>query len=105
MENNISLERLLDEIHKKPDLYIRARSVVYLRIFLDGFFCALVKTDREIAEQLGTDLRKFQEWVVAKYRVTGNHSWDQVVMFYSCNEIDGFDLFYRLYYEFCSQKN
>jgi len=95
----MKLPEIVNKIKRRPALYISAPSILYLRVFFEGYFCAL--GDQE-ASEIGRELTDFQTWVVKKYGVGPGHSWDQVILFFSANEIEALDLFFRLFDEYQS---
>lgn len=97
----MTLEKLISEIKNRPELYITLKSINYLRVYLDGYSAALNPDD---GREFQSDVYGFQRWVEAKYKVTTNHSWNQIILFYSPNEAKALDLFFELFYEFCEQK-
>ena len=88
---------LLTKIEKRPEMYIGSRSIGHLRTFLDGYFLG---STREESGALSDELGEFREWVAAKHRITTNHSWNQIILFYSTNESDALDRFFSLLREF-----
>lgn len=89
---------LLEELKKRPGMYIGGKSVIHLAHFLDGIGYALF----DLAEQNSdTDfLLGFQEWIQIKYDIPSSQHWSRILLFFSANEEDAFDSFYKQLEEF-----
>ena len=93
------LADLVSTIKKRPELYITARSINYLRVYIDGYISALEITE---CEDFQLKLVEFQVWVAEKYQVSTNQSWNQIILFFSSNENVALDRFFELFEEFVS---
>lgn len=92
-----NLRTVIEMIRRRPEMYISRRSVNFLRVFLDGYIAALPEEEKSA---LGQEVRKFQDWLVERFQVGGNQSWNQIVLFYSLNEETSLDRFFDLHDEF-----
>jgi hypothetical protein len=91
------LADVIEAIRDRPELYISSRSINYLRVYLDGFMYALPSKERRLfADELGA----FRDWLAAKYKISSNQSWNQIVLFFSPNEAAALDEFFRLFEEY-----
>ena len=92
-----NLSRLLEKIRERPEMYLSGRSINYLRAFLDGY---LLASSDEKRDAIGRELRAFREWLAAKHSIKSNQSWNQIVLFFSTDEMVALDEFFRLYEKF-----
>lgn len=94
-----SVQELLLQIKVRPELYLGQRSLSLLQAYLNGW---LNRDEDSVtdSELIG----EFQDWVQHKYDIKSSQSWAQIVLFYSSNEYDGLDNFFRLFEEFLGQK-
>ena len=91
------LQDVILEIIAFPEIYLGKRSVELLYAFLSGF----------LYQNNGADdhsLDGFTEFVAQKYRMQTDHNWASLICFFSADERDAFDLFIKLYNEFCAAK-
>ena len=94
-----SIKELFSEIKNRPELYIGQRSLSLLHAYLNGWL------NRDEKSVIDYDLiGKFQDWVQKKYKITSSQSWARIILFYSTDEIDGLNNFFRLFDEFLEQK-
>jgi len=93
------LSGLLTKIKERPQMYLSGRSINYLRVFLDGY---LLAASNEQRDAIGGELRVFRDWLAAKHDIKSNQSWNQIVLFYSPDEMVALDEFFRHYQEFRS---
>ncbi|MCC3439960.1 hypothetical protein [Microcoleus sp. PH2017_05_CCC_O_A] len=42
----------------------------------------------------------FQEWIQERYQITSTHGWDSIILFFSADEKDALDKFFKLLEEF-----
>ena len=91
---------LLENIKKRPGMYIGTKSLIKLKHFLDGLFHALCFVDKQ--NKYPIFLQGFQEWIQIRYDITSNHHWSCILNFFSSNEAEAFDLFYEHLEEFLS---
>ncbi len=90
-----SLVGLVKEMRARPAMYLGRRSISCLRSFLDGWLLGKPDSDSDLEI-----LESFQAWIVSKYGVRGNQSWDRIILFYSQDEADGLDRFFDLFERF-----
>jgi hypothetical protein len=90
-----SIVTLIDEIKSRPAMYLGRRSLSCLRSFLDGW-CYRDKEEPCDA----SFFRGFHEWVERKYGQKDTQSWDRIILFYSQDEADALDRFFKLFDEY-----
>ena len=93
------LYEMLQEIKKRPGMYLGKRSITRLRSFLDGYMGAredlgLPRTEQE------KEFNEFQEWIQQRFNITSSHGWDSIILFYSADERDALDKFFELFEKF-----
>lgn len=93
---------LLQRIKQRPGMYLGKCSITRLRAFLDGYEMARAELgfpDTEEQQQLDG----FQEWIQERYQITSTHGWDSIILFFSVDEKDALDKFFKLLEEFLNQ--
>jgi hypothetical protein len=93
---------LLQRIKQRPGMYLGKCSITRLRAFLDGYGMARAELgfpDTEEQQQLDG----FQEWIQERYQITSTHGWDSIILFFSVDEKDALDKFFKLLEEFLNQ--
>ncbi len=95
-----SIVNIIHEIEKQPGLYLTGNSINLLNSFLSGFILRdpLTITDIHLMAQ-------FQQWVEIKYDKMGSHSWVKIILFYSYDEFDALDNFFKNFNSFLAEKN
>ncbi|MCL1464585.1 hypothetical protein [Argonema galeatum] len=93
------LYEMLQEIKKRPGMYLGKCSITRLRMLLDGYGLAqcelgLPRTDQE------REFNGFQDWIQQKFNITSSHGWDSIILFYSADERDALDNFFKLFEKF-----
>jgi hypothetical protein len=94
------IETLINKIRERPSLYLGGRSILRLKSFLDGYYFALSVNNIESGDD--DFWAKFQSTIVAKYHVTTSQNWAQVLLFFSNDEAEALDEFFKLFEEFVS---
>ena len=92
------LLELLDNIKKKPGMYLGNKSITKLHMYLEGFLHA--SNILYGGERCLKFFKGFQEWTEMKYDITSSHHWSSIIRFYSNDESCAFDIFYENLYEF-----
>lgn len=100
MENMTCEEfyKFLEDIKKKPGLYIGTKSLISLTYFLDGIFYTLHYLNGQ--KEYPNFLEGFQEWIQIRFDITSTQHWSNIINFYSSNDVNAFDLFFELLNEF-----
>lgn len=85
----------LQEIKKRPGLYLEEKSLSRL----DSFILGYCKCESDLGIEKNILFDGFQEFVQEKYGIK-SHSASQIISFYSISKSDAFDKFYSLLDEF-----
>ena len=89
----------LKEIKKRPGMFLRKKSILYLHSFLTGYDMArfhmeLSKTKQE------QKFNDFAEWIPIKFNDNSTRSWADIILLNSEDESQAFDRFFELLEEF-----
>lgn len=93
----MEIAELINWIKKRPLVFLTNYSIVELRAFLCGFnHCKCVMNLTEHPKCVAGDpmLLQFREWVARKYNIEDQHSWMQIILFFSANEFYALDNFW-----------
>jgi len=90
---------LLQQIQKKPGLYIGNSSISSLYMFLTGYQFARRQLNIPLSAQ-EREFREFQPWLQEKFGTTTSQSWSQLILFHALDERDAFERFFALLQEF-----
>lgn len=94
---------LLDEIRKRPTLYLPRYSIFDLQAFYYGYDFARRRSN---VAKLEEDVRfgEFLDWLRQICPIKTNHGWANLLFFYSMDERDALDKFFGLLDDFRAQK-
>jgi hypothetical protein len=95
---------LLQQIQKKPGLYIGGPSISSLYMFLTGYQFARRQLNIPLSAQ-EREFREFQPWLQEKFGTTTSQSWSQLILFHAVDERDAFERFFMLLEEFLNCKH
>lgn len=96
-------DELLQAIEKNPFLFLPRYSIFSFQSFLHGY--QIARRQFNIPEsQREKELPNFFEWMRKKYQIETGQSWASILLFYSRDEKDALDLFFKLFKEFQQQK-
>ncbi|RCJ34359.1 hypothetical protein A6770_40870 [Nostoc minutum NIES-26] len=99
-----SFYTLLQEIKKRPTLYLSRRSIFDFQSFYFGYnFSRRQLGIPETHEEL--EFEEFLQWVRQLYNVETNQSWASIILFHSSDERDALDGLFNLFEEFLDEKN
>jgi len=76
--------------------------ICWLQRILDGYGMARAELGVPRSQQ-EHDLNGFQEWIQERYQITSTHGWDSIILFFSVDEKDALDKFFKLLEEFLNQ--
>ncbi len=97
----MELDKLLKMTEKRPNMVFREKTLIHLKIFLDGYLSCRMDDENILPYEL--DFRHyFSRFIEEKFReeqATG--SWDVYLM----EKDDSWNLFFKLYDEFRSIDN
>jgi len=97
-----SLIRLINDIRKKPVLYIGQKSISNLYMFLNGYRHACYEHGLSSSEDEKI-FRDFQEWTQQYFSIKISQSWSNIILFHSPNEDYAFDQFFELFNQFINE--
>ena len=92
----ISTLELMQEIRRRPGMYLGAPSISKLAPFLDGFHFATYKMGVVEQRYIVAD---FRDWIQARYKTT-TAGWQDLILLDSKDEAEAFDHCWRLFDEF-----
>ena len=84
-----SIVELIYQIKVRPAMYIGRSSISCLKAFLDGWF---LRSPDDVVDS--SVMEDFQNWVERKYNIATNHSWCDIILFYSQDESDALTKFF-----------
>ena len=90
---------LLDQIRKRPTLYLPRHSIFDLQAFYYGYDFARLK-NRLAETDEDKEFGEFLEWLRQVCPVKTNHAWANLIFFYSMDERDALDNFFGLLDDF-----
>ena len=97
----MNIHNLLEKFEINSKIYFESRSINNLRIYLLAYFSALPDYNiKEIFNEYDQFIVSFQRWLARKYSIKTSQNWAQIILFYSFNEQDAFDNFFKLYREY-----
>ncbi len=89
----------LQQIKKKPGLYIGNPFISNLYMFLNGYQFARRQLNIPISAEEKA-FQQFQPWLQEKFALKTSQSWSQIILFHSTDERDAFERFFGLVEEF-----
>jgi hypothetical protein len=94
---------ILDEIRKRPTLYLPRHSIFDLQAFYYGYDFARQRNGLPETQQ-DMEFGEFLDWLRQICPVKTNHAWANLLLFYSIDERDALDKFFGLLDDFKLQK-
>ena len=95
-----SVVDIIRVIQQQPGLYLTGNSINLLNAFLSGY---IIRDPSSICDiQV---MAQFQKWIEEKYDKIGSHSWVKIILFYSHDEFDALDNFFKDFNRFMSERN
>lgn len=91
---------IIDEIRRRPGVYLRNYSVKNLAAFLEGYSCAAEKCG---AIPNGQFLLDFGDWVRRRFRVELSQSWENILLFHSVDEREAMQCFWQIWDEYLTE--
>jgi hypothetical protein len=89
----------LQNIRKRPAMYLGQRSITRLHIFLCGYRFARSELGISQTEQ-EREFGEFQSWLEQKFNVETTQSWANIILSRTKNESQALDNFFELLDEF-----
>lgn len=99
---NMSFYALLDEIRKRPGLYLGSNSFRNLDPWLQGYFYGKAQVSEPDSEEI--EFRGFDDFVQEKYDWHDVGGWAAKIQYYHCDDASALEEFFRLLDEFKAQK-
>ena len=93
--------KMLQNMKKRPGMYLGKCSITRLKSFLDGYIAARQDLGFPLTEQ-ERHFEKFQEWIQERFELKSSHGWDSIILFYSADEKDALNNFFELLERFCN---
>jgi hypothetical protein len=95
---------LLEQIRRKPGLYLGSPSISNLYMFLHGYQFAHRQLGVSSSAQ-EQQFQKFQPWLQQKFGIKTSQSWSQLILFHARDEQDAFERFFELFQEFTQSQS
>ena len=95
---------LLQEIQKRPALYLGHKSIFSLQAFLDGYYYARRELEIPLTVQ-ESEFQEFLQWMRQRFEVETGQLWSSILLFHAANESDAVERFFGLFKEFIERKN
>lgn len=93
-----SLVNIIKIVEKQPGIYLTGNSINLLNAFLSGYIIREPETISDIHI-----MSQFQEWIERKYDKIGSNSWVKIILFYSVDEFEALDNFFKYFNIFLSE--
>ena len=81
----------LQEIRKRPGMYLGRNSLELLKSYMDGYMQAYQDIGSNIDLSFFTE---FQKYIQEYYNVLTSHNWANIIRFYSTDDRDALELFF-----------
>ncbi len=81
---------LLQEIERRPALFLGRKSISLFAAFLDGYYYGKYGAGQRRSELLSG----FQEYVVQRYKIKSDHRWNDIILFYELDEAQALKKFF-----------
>ncbi len=99
----LDLYDLIQNIEKRPAMYLGQADLTHLGAFLAGYFFA--RRQSGIPETLQEQqFSEFQAWIEQKFNVSYSQPWEKIIRFFSPDESLSFQQFFTLFNEFTELK-
>jgi hypothetical protein len=89
----------LQRIKARPSMYLGSPSILNLKSFLNGYLYARAELKKSLTEQ-EQDLEIFQDWIQQNFSVESSQSWAKIILFYSEDEREALNNFFKWLEEF-----
>jgi hypothetical protein len=95
---------LLQEIHKRPTLYLSRRSIFDLESFYFGYSTTRRLLNLPLTAQ-EKEFNEFSKWVQKEYSIEIARSWSMLILLLSVDEKDAFEKFFEIFELFITRNN
>ncbi len=99
-----NLYQILQNIEKRPLMYLGKAAISNLRSYLSGYLIAKRELGIYPTEQK-EEFNQFTDWIGQKFNINSAQSWDKIILFFSEDEKVALDRFFELFNEFIKSKN
>ena len=99
-----NLYQILQNIEKRPSMYLGKAAISNLRSYLSGYLIAKRELGISSTEQ-EQEFNQFTDWVKQKFHINSDQSWDKIILFYSEDEKIALERFFELFNEFLKSKH
>jgi hypothetical protein len=90
------VNNIIRSIKQKPLMYLRKKSLSYLRAYIEGYMARQFEVDNDY----NTVFSGFGDFVIKYFDANIIQGWDKVIEFYTENEEEAFDKFFEIYDEY-----
>lgn len=97
----MDLYDILQQIRKRPKMFLARCSLKYLNTFLNGYVKCMNHTDPECNYKFYPG---FQEFIQKRYNITTEKHWVDIIEFYNLDDEIAFEEFFKLLDEFLAIK-
>ncbi len=94
-----SVKELIQTVRTRTAMYIGGNSITSLKAFIDGWYFRDMESVHDVV--LMSD---FQDWIQAKYKIESTQSWARILLFYSADERDALELFFKEFDSFLLER-
>ncbi len=90
-----SIVDIINNIQKRPAMYIGRNSISCLKSFLDGWY---LRNPEEVVD--GIFMEQFQIVIERKYEAKSSKSWSDILLYNSQDESKALELFFKEFDEY-----
>ena len=94
---------LLQQIKKRPPMYLYRYSILSFLAFWSGYKIALAQFGIQPTRQ-HEEFEEFLRWIPERFEVQTGQSWASIILFYSSDERSALDTFFELWSEFLNRE-
>ena len=94
-----SIVELIQEIEKRPAMYLTRNYISCLKAYLDGWYQRDIDNVPDIKA-----MSDFQIFIEKKYKSETSHSWCDIILFYSQDETDALRNFFKEFDDFLTAR-
>jgi len=95
----LDLYDLIENIQKRPAMYLGQADLTHLGAFLAGYFFARRQIGIPETQQ-EQEFAAFQAWIEQKFKVSYSQPWEKIIRFFSPDETTSLQQFFILFNEF-----
>lgn len=87
---------ILEQMKKRPAMYLGKKSIILLEAFINGY----LDREKEIDNNYIPSFSYFANYVKEYYDNQISNSWAKIILFYSADDEEAFDIFYNILDDF-----